>query len=105
MTGLIMLQLLFFVIGFAVASISKKPKTAPSVATAILLITFIISFLVNLNPNLDKLKYLTPYKYFDAHILIADGHLDFVYVIITLSLITLSLILSYFYYPKRDLDI
>jgi ABC-2 type transport system permease protein len=105
MFGLFMLQLLFFVIGFAVASISKKSKTAPSVATAILLVTFILSFLVNLNPSLDKLKYLLPYKYFDAHTLMASGYLDPVYTIITLLLITLLLIFSYIYYPKRDLDV
>ncbi len=105
MAGLFYLQLIFFFAGTAIASACKKPKSAPSIATSVLLITFILSFLVNLNASLDKLKYLTPFKYFDARTLLADGRLDPIYIAISISLIIFMIIISYTTYSERDLNV
>lgn len=105
MAGLFMLQLLFFCLGAAVAAVSSKPKTSASVATAILLVTFILSFMVDINGSLANLKYLTPFKYFDAHTIIATGKLDLTYVIISLVVIMCLLGATYTVYSKRDLSV
>jgi len=104
MGGLFFLKLMFFISGTAIAAAAKKPKTAPSIATAILLVTFILSFFINLNSHLNDLKYLTPFKYFDAHTLITTGRLDPLYVVISLALVAAMTALTYHTYTARDLN-
>jgi len=105
MVGLLFLQLIFFFIGTMVAAVNEKPKSSASIATAILLFTFVLTFLININIKLDQLKYLTPFKYFDARDLMANGHLDSVYVTISLILIAFTIFLTYRSYDDRDLQI
>lgn len=105
MAGLFFLQLLFFFAGAAIAAAVTKPKTAPSIATSVMLITFILAFVININEKLDILKYLTPFKYFDARNLMTDGRLDPVYVSISLVIIFIMIAVSYLTYTDRDLNI
>ena len=103
MAGLLFLQLLFFFAGAAIAAVSKKPKSASSLATSAVLFSFIVSFLVNISSSLDPLKYLTPFKYFDAKTMMADGRLDPLYVTISLVVIVGLIVTTYVKYPKKDL--
>lgn len=105
MAGLFFLQLIFFFIGMAVAAVNKKPKTSASLATSVLLSTFILSYLIDFNSKLDALKYFTPFKYFDARVLVASGKLDPVYVAISLIIIAALTFITYSSYRKRDLGV
>ncbi len=105
MGGLFFLQLIFFTIGTAIAGISRKPKSASGGATSTLLVAFFIYFIVNLNDKLDILKYLTPFKYFDARNILADGKLDPLYITLSSAIMTVMLIFTYVFYNKRDLNV
>ena len=105
MAGLFFLQLLFFFIGTTVAAINKKPKVSSSIAASILLVTFILTFLININNNLDLLKYLTPFKYFDAKDILASGNLNPLYISISLVLIVIMIAVTYRAYDNRDLSV
>jgi len=102
--ALFVLQVLFFLVGASIAAMSKKPKAAAGIATGILLVTFILYFAINLNEQLDFLKYLTPFKYFDARNLIADGHFDTVYTLLSAVIITTAVAAAYITYSRRDLE-
>jgi ABC-2 type transport system permease protein len=104
MAGLFLLQLIFFFSGTAIASLYKNPKHSPSIAMAVLLTTFILSFLVAINSSLNSLKYLTPFKYFDAHAIISSSQLDPLYVVISLLLIAILVMTTYKAYINRDLS-
>jgi ABC-2 type transport system permease protein len=56
MAGMFFLQLIFLSIGMSVAAISKKPKAATSIATAVLLVAFILSVVVDNKAKLEFLK-------------------------------------------------
>lgn len=105
MLGLAFMQLIFFFIGTAVAAMVKKPKQSSSIVTSILLSTFMISILININEKLDYLKYLTPFKYFEAKDLLASGSLDILYVLISLFLITAMTLVTYKAFDDRDLSV
>jgi ABC-2 type transport system permease protein len=105
MGGLFMLQLIFFSVGMAMAAAGKRPKTSASRATSVLLVTFMLSYLIDFNTKLDGLKYLTPFKYFDAKTLLAAGRLDPAYVLISLIIIAALVLATYFSYTKRDLSV
>lgn len=103
MCGLMIMQVIFFFIGTAVAASVKKPKTASSVATGVLLGTFIMTYLINMNSSFDNLKYLTPFKYFDAQTLLASGKLDIIYILISIILIFICTVVTYLAYRNKDL--
>ncbi len=105
MAGLFLLQLIFFTIGTVAAGVVRRPKAAPSIATSFVYLALLISYLVNMNENLDFLKYLSPFKYFDAAILMADGRLDPVYVVLSVVIVALAAFGSYRFYSARDLSV
>ncbi|MGJ7919006.1 ABC transporter permease subunit [Neobacillus sp. LXY-4] len=105
MAGMFFLQVLFMVIGTALASIKSKPKKAASVATGILLLTYMLSIIIDLNENLEGLKYLTPFKYFEAKDVMFGGGLDNVFVILSVAVSVLLIIVTYTFFKKRDLNV
>jgi ABC-2 type transport system permease protein len=105
MVGLLLLQLIFFSIGAMVAGIVRRPKTAPSVATSFMFLTFLIYYLVNFAGSLDFLKWLSPFKYFDASVLLASRQLDPVFVALSAAIIVLAIFGTYRFYSARDLTV
>ncbi|MHB8076246.1 ABC transporter permease subunit [Desulfosporosinus fructosivorans] len=105
MAGMLILQLMFMFIGTALAAVSKHPKTSPSVATGIILVAYLLSTAIDINLKLGNLRYLTPFKYFEAKNLIPSGGFEPVFVILSVSIIAVSLSATYVFYRKRDLNV
>ena len=105
MVGMFILQLIFMLIGTAIAAVSKNPKTATSISTAVLLITFILSIAIDINSKLENLKYLTPFKYYEAKNLMFGGGFQWSFVILSIIIISAMLSITYVFYKKRDLSI
>lgn len=105
MAGMFILQLLFMVIGSALAAVKKKPKTAASWATGILLLTYMLSIIVDLNDKASGLKYFTPFKYFQAKNIMFGGGLDGNYILLSAVFIIVLTIVTYVFYKKRDLNV
>ena len=103
MAALLCLQVIFFFIGTALAAVVKKARVATSVATGVMLFTFVLAFIINLDEQLDYLKYLTPFKYFDAKTIMADGHLDGLYLGLTSAIIVFTVLLTFRAYQAKDL--
>jgi len=104
MMGMFLLQVLFMVIGSALSSVKKKPKAAVSQASIILLVTYMLSILIDLNENIEGLKYLTPFKYFEAKNVIYGSGLETIYIVLTAMLIIGLITLTYISFQKRDLN-
>lgn len=105
MVSMFILQLMFMLIGTALAAVIKKPKTASSVATAMILATYLLSTTIDLNTKLESLKYFTLFKYFEAKKLISSGGFEPVFVILSAAIIIILLSITYVFYEKRDLSI
>jgi len=105
MVGMFILQLMFLLIGTAIAAISKNPKTASSLSTAILLSTFMLSIIIDLNEKLINLKYLTPFKYYEAKNLMYGGGFNAIFLIISFLIIVICFFITYIFYKKRDLNV
>lgn len=105
MVAMFILQVLFMVIGSATAAVKKKPKTAASVATGILLLMYMLSMIIDLNESIKGIRYFTPFKYFEAKNVMYGGGLDVSFVVISLILILSFLVITYVYYKKRDLNV
>lgn len=105
MLGMFFLQLIFMFIGTGIAAVIKKPRAATSVATSILLVTYLLAMVSDLNDSLENLKYLTPFKYFDAKHLMAGTGFKPVYMILSVGIIAIGLGVTYVFYRKRDLHV
>lgn len=103
MLGMFFLQLLFMAIGVAFAAAGRNPKAAGGISTSILLLTFLISMVIDMNENLENLKYITPFKYFDARMLLLGDGFSAGFVLLTFALIAGLTALTYIRYNKRDL--
>ncbi|CAH2214744.1 ABC transporter permease subunit [Tepidibacter aestuarii] len=105
MLGMFILQVMFMCIGSFLASFSKKTNSATSTATGILLATFILYMITNMYDKLENLKYFTPFKYFEAESIILGNGIDFVFIILSIVIIGVSLTGTYVFYKKRDLSL
>jgi ABC-2 type transport system permease protein len=101
MLGMFLLQILFLSIGAFLAA--YKSKSATGLGTGILLITFFLSIIIDMVDHITFLKYLTPFKYFDAKTLIIDAGFNPVLVLLTLGLTSVLTYFTFKFYNNRDL--
>ncbi|MFA5800934.1 MAG: ABC transporter permease subunit [Thermoleophilia bacterium] len=102
MPSVFFVQLFFLVVGASFATIMRRPKRVGMLSASVLLATYIISAFVDITDRFGFLKYMTPFKYFDAKIIFSEHSYNMAYIIITLSIVTILLALSRFAYKKRD---
>jgi ABC-2 type transport system permease protein len=105
MLALFIMQLIFLAVGIFLGCAMKRYKRAGSVAVSLLLGTYFLSVISALNKDLDFLKYLTPFKYFDAGLLLRESRFDLVFVGLSLAIIVVCMAGAYLTYAKRDLYI
>ena len=103
--SLFIMQLIFLAVGLLIGASMKQHKRSSSVAVSLLLGTYFISIISGLYKDLDFLKYLSPFKYFNPATLLHDAQIDFNYVWLSLGIVVLSVVGSYFSYQRRDLYI
>ncbi len=103
--GLLFIQFIFLGIGMMCAAVAKSPKLSAPLAAGIVMTTFILSVMIDIINELSGLKYFTPFKYFDAKVIAIEKQLDPVFIGISIILIGISIVISYFAYNKRDLEV
>lgn len=103
MSGLLMLQLTFLALGTGSAAISRDPKGAASMATAVLLVTFMISVAMDLSGKLDILRFFSPFEYYQAKDLMYGGGFDAIYVALSVVITVALVVATYVFYDRRDL--
>ena len=105
MVGIFIMQMIFMSVGILLGAAIKNHKRAGSIAISILLGTYFISVIAGLSEDFDKLKYLTPFKYFDPALLLNESRLEPIYLWISLGIVVVSMVGAYIAYSKRDLYI
>jgi ABC-2 type transport system permease protein len=105
MLAFFFLQMIFMGLGIFLGCIVKKHKQAGSMAVSILLISYFLSILTEFSKELDFLKYISPFKYFEASALLHESKLETLSIVLSLVSITCSLAGAYFSYSKRDIYI
>lgn len=105
MLGFLFMQLIFLAVGIFLGAAMKRHKRAGSLAIAVILVTYFLSIVIELNDKLDFLKYLSPFKYFEAASLLHDSRVEVLYVILSLVIAVVFMAGAYIAYQKRDLYI
>lgn len=104
MIAMFIVEIIFLFIGTTVAAMSKNAKTASALATGIMLVTYILGKIVDMNSNVDFLKYLTPFNYFEAENVINKG-IDPVFTILSTVIVAAMIWVTYSFYTRKDLNI
>jgi ABC-2 type transport system permease protein len=105
MLALFIIQLTFLSIGIFLGCAMKQYKRAGSVAVSVMLGTYFLSVISALDSNLDFLKYFSPFKYFDAGVILRESRIDVGFVLLSLAIIVASMVGAYLTYARRDLYI
>jgi len=105
MLALFMMQLIFLAIGLLLGCTMKQYRRASSMAVSVLLGTYFLSVMVGLHKDLEFLKYLTPFRYFDAGLLLRESRFEPVFVLLSAAIVVASMVGAYWTYARRDLTI
>lgn len=103
--GTFILQMVFLSIGILLGCAMKQFKKSGYIGASLIMVFYIMSILIEISDKLDFLKYVTPFKYFAPANIKNDLALDWVYVIISICIIAVSLTIGFITYKKRDLYI
>ncbi len=105
MVAMLIVQIMFLFIGTSFAGIWKRPDASAGAATTFMLGTYVLSVFIDISDTFDFLKYLTPFKYFEARTLINGGSFEPVFIILSVLLIGAFIGVTYYSFPRRDLYI
>lgn len=99
--SLFFMQTLFFSIGFIVSNFAKKIKAVLPFSLGIVFFFFAISKFV-VQSNDDKMRYLTPFQYFDAQYIAANNCYETDFTIIAAVITAVCICMSYYLFKKRN---
>jgi ABC-2 type transport system permease protein len=105
MLALFIIQMIFLALGVFLGAAVKRHKQSSSIAIGILLAAYFASIIAALSKNLEWLKYVSPFKYFEAGVLFREARLESGYVLLSLALVVVFLAGAYVTYSRRDLYI
>jgi ABC-2 type transport system permease protein len=105
MQAMFLIELIFLAIGLLLGCAMKQYKRSGSVAISIILVTYFLSVITEIQDKFKFLKYLTPFKYFDASDLYRNTRVDGLSLFLTAGIVIISLVAAYLAYNKRDLYI
>lgn len=105
MLALFIMQLVFLAIGIFLGCAMTQYKRAGSTAVSLLLTTYFLSIFADLSKDLQFLKYITPFKYFNPVLLLHESKLEMPYVWLSGAIILIAMLGAYISYQKRDLYI
>jgi ABC-2 type transport system permease protein len=105
MQAMFLIELIFLAIGLMLGCAMKQYKRSASTAVAIILATYFMSVVSVMQERLDFLRYVTPFRYFDAGELFRSGQMNATYLLISAALVVGSVIAAYWTYNRRDLYI
>ncbi|MDD3224711.1 MAG: ABC transporter permease subunit [Clostridium sp.] len=104
MISMFIFQLIFLTLGLVISSVSKNNKRGTSVSTIIIITAYLISAFIDMNSKLKVLKFLTPFKYFDAGEIMYGSGFNIGYLILSAVIIIGFLAITYLFYNNRDLN-
>jgi ABC-2 type transport system permease protein len=105
MQAMFVIELIFLAFGLLLGCAMKQYKRSASTAVGIILTTYVISILSVMQEKLDFLKYVTPFRYFDAGELFRSGRMEATYLLLSAAIIAVCVTGAYLTYSRRDLYI
>ena len=103
--GTFILQMLFVSVGVMLGCVLKRYKRSGYLGASLIITLYILSIMIDFSDKIDFLKYVTPFRYFSPTMIHGSMELDWLYISISLVIISVSLVSGYLVYRRRDLYI
>ena len=103
--SMFVVQLIFLSLGAFISAFLKNPKASGALAGSIMFGAYIISKITDLTDEVDIINVLSPFKYFSIKRIVDGNGLNAVIVILSLLLIAVFSVSTYFFYIKRELKV
>ncbi len=102
--ALTMISLIFMSIGMLLSSYLKQYKKSGSITLGLLIGSYMLNMLIGVIEELEFLKYFVPFQYFTPEEMI-NGNIEFIFMFLSLLVITSCITGVFVFYKKRDLYI
>jgi len=103
-TTTLVLMLVFLMLGMALAAATNRHKLSGGVAIGLVFTLYLLSIVVDLSEGVAFLWHLTPFKYFPAHELLKDLRIGSLPLALSGLIIAVSVVVTYQFYARRDLQ-
>ncbi len=103
--GTFILQMIFVSVGVMLGCVMKRYKKSGYIGASLIIVLYIMSIMIDFSDKIEFLKYLTPFRYFAPALIKSEMALDWVYVVISVVIIVVSLTVGFMTYRRRDLYI
>jgi ABC-2 type transport system permease protein len=103
--GTFILQMLFVSVGIMLGCVMKRYKRSGYIGASLIIGLYILSIMIDFSEKIEFLKYITPFKYFSPTTIHGSMELDWLYIVISVSVIIISLTAGFLTYRRRDLYI
>lgn len=98
---LFLVQLIFLALGALFAVSLPKVKSVISVTLPTVFAFYIIGTLGDILGN-DKVRYISPFKFYDTNYIINHSSIESRYLLIEVAIVVVAVALSYWIYVKKD---
>ncbi len=105
MLAALVIQLVFFSLGFMLIGIFKDSRLPGRIIAAVVFVEYLIYVFSKLTEQLDWLRYLTIFRSYDAVWLLEYQRLPLIDVAICGGVVLVALIVGYWRYSRRDLQV
>lgn len=105
MVGMFIIQLIFLLMGSAIAAYGKNPKISAPVAIVVVLLFFMIAKIADMSKDFDFLKWFTPIKYYEAEVILGREGFGLAYLMLSFLILGLLTFTTYSFYQRRDLKV
>ena len=96
-------QLMMLGAGMLVSMFVIKARAVTSASIGVVLVLYVVSMFANMNSDIEWLKCVTPFQYFDARSIIADAAIDWIYIALPLGIAAVCAAATLMIYNRRDL--
>lgn len=103
--AMFLVQLIYLSLGAAIAAFVAKSKRSGTFAVNILLAGYIITKITGLVEELKVLNVFAPLNYFSLEKMVKDGEVSLVITLLSVLLIAVFSVLTYYFYQRRDMNV
>jgi len=97
------IMLIFLSIGMLLAASIRRHKISGGISIGLIFAMYLASIIAGLSENMEFLKYISPFMYFDASLILRDLTLEPVFLLLSTVIIFSSHIAALKIYEGRDL--
>lgn len=100
---LFFIQLVFVAMGVAISVFFKKIKNILPISLGVVFGFYLIGSLLAVGEDADKLRFISPFRYFDVNYITKNESYDIVYIILSAAVIIVSVAIVYVIYNRKDI--